>query len=188
MAYVQLICDTCSATWWAPDASFAGVKVHGEKCGGFWTLPDEVQIAAKDRKEAIEKGRMLPFRPSFDVFMWNRGKWRGWAVAVFNGKPLEYETHYKDGYNITTDSRFRQHIREGRVWVTDPVGALEFLQEQVGTHRKSVKQKAAIRTLKAALVAMEIWRDERQEEIVLDSQPEEELWGKLEGVAADGDE
>lgn len=120
----KIYCSKCGKIW--PGGKAGGR--HGG-CQGVWRSDEDVSAP---QKEGAAR-RPEPFEPNVDYVLWDKGKWRGWAVSpvegyldmfVRLGKPDGKESH-------VLQSRLLEEVRTGKAWVTDPIGVLEFMRAQL---------------------------------------------------------
>lgn len=108
------------------------------------------------------------------ILAWSRGAGRGWALAAFTKEcqPLddyaELMTH--DGKNnITTGTRLRQELAEGKLFFFEPVDALVFVLQQLTPllveERASDAEYPALdegcSQLEAAIKTLRVWKEQR---------------------------
>lgn len=98
-----------------------------------------------------------------NYILWNRGEWRGWAVAHIEKTGLLIETlvHYATKRLHFVDFEFRKDVALGRVFLVDPDEVLEFIAVQLT--RLDDPPKNVIKTLINCAEALRIWKDSQEE-------------------------
>ena len=167
MAYVKVRCSSCGTAWWAPSFDQALGKPHTECKGrGLWVTPDDVALEGLDADEASATGRPKPFRPNENFFMWSRGTWRGWAVAVLDevlgdNEFYEMRPHYADKHLPVLDTALAEEIRAGKTYVLDPDQVIAFVIMQLGRFKPDSTIEEALDHLTRGAELLCKWKESK---------------------------
>ena len=129
-------CSKCG-TYWTGDAICLG-KVHTgckQKPKGVWGERSEDERPSPNQgRSSTSKAVKNFFQPEAEYVLWDKGKWRGWAVGSVEGYSDAFvNLKMHDGRQLDVlEERLKKEVKEGKVFVVRPDQLIEMLLHQLG--------------------------------------------------------
>ncbi len=99
-----------------------------------------------------------------DCVLWNRGEWRGWAVAhatQVDETFVQLLVDYAENKQFYLTPKFRDSVARGEVFIVNPDDTLQFIITQL-TRFGSDAPAEAIKLLQSAAERIKMWRVEQE--------------------------